>query len=311
VRGEEGRKESIGFMHETSAKRSSTAKPSSSITEQLRLAREVNRRLLLRSKDLNAENAKVSEEIVLLGEEVNNLRVRAGLPKREIVVDFEDQTPLAVPDIKERRFPIPASARRFGQQDWVLAQLTPQHFDVVLEIQDNCYEPVHCEEKQAYVDRLHFYPEGSVVLILPNENIKAKLLSIPPPPGRARDPTYKAETIAGYVLFQPFFKGEVHMDADTRGLTDRDRMVKEGLRAYDCMYIHEMSVHPAFRGKRCTGPLLAYVEDCARAAGFKVVTLVSLPAANDYWLYNGFVEKYRLDYAGTPSVYMEKVLEDT
>lgn len=41
------------------------------------------------------------------------------------------------------------------------------------------------------------------------------------------------------------------------------------------------------------------------------VSLVSLPAANDFWLYNGFVAKGDIDYEGTPSVYMEKMLSDT
>ena len=83
------------------------------------------------------------------------------------------------------------------------------------------------EISQAYIDRLHFYPDGSVVLIVPNDDPTSKLLSIPPPPGRENDPTYKSETIAGYVLFQPFFRGEIHMDDDTQErIEDRARMVK-------------------------------------------------------------------------------------
>jgi len=174
-----------------------------------------------------------------------------------------------------------------------------------MEIQEKCFDPIHCEEKQAYVDRLHFYPEGSVVLIVSNPR-EHRLMAIPPPSGKERDPTYQPETIAGYVLFQPFFRGEIHMDDDTQGIEDRARMVREGLRAYDCMYIHEMSVHPAFRGKGCSAPLLAYVEDSAKAAGYNCVSLVALPTATDYWVYNGYVEKYRLEYSGAASCYMEK-----
>jgi len=36
---------------------------------------------------------------------------------------------------------------------------------------------------------------------------------------------------------------------------------------------------------------------------------VALPTATDYWVYNGFVEKYRLDYSGASSCYMEKMLD--
>lgn len=48
------------------------------LPEEIQKARDEHVRLQLLTKELEIKNGKLSEEIVLLGEEVNSLRVRAG-----------------------------------------------------------------------------------------------------------------------------------------------------------------------------------------------------------------------------------------
>lgn len=58
-------------MQETAGKRDD-------LFAQVREAREERLRLQKRATEVSAESAKLSEEMVILGQEVNSLRVRAG-----------------------------------------------------------------------------------------------------------------------------------------------------------------------------------------------------------------------------------------
>ena len=58
-------------MQETAGKRDD-------LLTQVREAQEERLRLQKRATEVSAESAKLSEEMVILGEEVNSLRVRAG-----------------------------------------------------------------------------------------------------------------------------------------------------------------------------------------------------------------------------------------
>ncbi len=109
--------------------------------------------------------------------------------------------------------------------------------------------------------------------------------------------------IAGYILFQPFFKGEIYEDNDTEFLVDA---LKNHPQKLNCIYTHELSIDPAFRGKGLTAPLNDYAEDKAKGDGYSWLTLVALSSAKPFWLKNGYRVQREIEYGGVPCYYMEK-----
>jgi len=182
-----------------------------------------------------------------------------------------------------------------------LVQMAESHIDKCMEIQAACFEPHHCEDRQSYLDRMKLYPEGMVVLMVPTEPTE-------------QEPTVQWE-IAGYLLYQPFFKGEIFYDGDTEKLEHAIATYRsqEGSPASgdatakaNCLYTHELSISPKFRGKRLTSPLTSYVEEVAKTQGFDWLTLVSLPDPHPFWKKCGYQTHSEIDYEGAPCFYMEK-----
>eukprot|EP01087_Luapelamoeba_hula_P008144 TRINITY_DN201_c0_g1_i1.p1 TRINITY_DN201_c0_g1~~TRINITY_DN201_c0_g1_i1.p1 ORF type:complete len:300 (-),score=53.58 TRINITY_DN201_c0_g1_i1:129-1028(-) len=269
----------------------------------LAAALATNKSLLAQLAQLEQEHVGIDVVYSQMMAEEEEIRKKLGLERRHL-----EGEPLKAPAVKDIRFPVPSRVARKHHDGWYLAQMHSDHFDAVLDIQTECFEPIHCEEVQAYIDRLHLYPEGAIVLALPNP-LPEKLVTLPPPTDKSAPVPSRPETLAGYVLAQRFFRGEIHADDDSQGLMETEKAVKEGRKKYDCVYIHELSVHPAFRSKGCSSPLLARVDDLAIAEGVRHISLVALPDATDFWIHQGFKELYKLDYAGIPSIYMEKELK--
>jgi len=188
-------------------------------------------------------------------------------------------------------------------KDCKLVQMNESHIDKCMEIQAACFEPHHCETRQSYVARMALFPEGMVVLMVPTE----------------QEPTAQWE-IAGYILYQPYFRGEIYYDGDTAKLEqaisgyrhygaaseDDERPQDSPTRRPDCLYTHELSISPKFRGKGLTMPLTSFVEEQAKDTGFDWLSLVSLPAPHGFWKKTGYQTHSEIDYEGTPCFYMEK-----
>lgn len=167
---------------------------------------------------------------------------------------------------------------------WKLVQMEEHHVPSCMDIQASCFDPSLREEKDAYLDRLRIHPQGMVMIMVPSE----------------ADPA--AWEIAGYTLFQPFFKGELLHDGDTEMLSK----ACSGEHKVDCLYTHELSISPKFRGKGLTEPLRAFVEGQARTMGLEWCTLVAVPSAHKFWSRCGYQTLRKEDYQGEPCYYMEK-----
>lgn len=200
-------------------------------------------------------------------------------------------------------------------ESWKLVQMTEDHVDEVIRIQQACYEPEYREERQSYVDRIRLYPEGNVVLMVPDPTAESVSPSTPPSPSspaacKKRKKHSLGYTMAGYILVQPFYKGAVNdvndVKAFSKWIEDRAHLPRtEG----DCIYVHEISVHPDFRGQGLTAPLTDYADSLARGANFKWLTLVALGPALGFWKRNGYILEREIDYGGHTCYYMEKKAE--
>lgn len=195
--------------------------------------------------------------------------------------------------------------------NWKLVQMTEEHVDEVIRIQQACYEPEYREERQSYVDRIRVYPEGNIVLMVPDPTATAESPSTPAspssPPSSKKRKTSLRYTMAGYILAQPFYRGAINdvndVKAFSKWIEDRADLPRtEG----DCIYIHELSVHPDFRGQGLALPLTDYSETLARGANFKWLTLVALGSALGFWKRTGYILEQEIVYGGHTCFYMEK-----
>ncbi len=185
------------------------------------------------------------------------------------------------------------------ESGWMLVQMNESHLDQCMEIQAQCFEPHHREDRQAYVDRMKLYPQGAIVLLAKDP----KAMNAPgASKSEHREDGY---CVAAYILFQPFFKGEIYEDGDTEYLIN----VLNQPDRWDCIYTHELSVSTAFRGKGLTYPLTEYAEQFAgEAMGYSCMTLVALSTAEPFWRKNGYQNLQQIDYGGVPCYRMEKSL---
>jgi len=194
---------------------------------------------------------------------------------------------------------------------WKLVPMREEHLEDVLRIQRACYEPEYREDTQSYIDRMRLFPQGNAVLLVPDPAATSISPSTPPSPSspaaskkRRKDPKW---LVAGYILVQPFYRGATNDVNDvklfSRWISERDRLPRTH---DDAIYIHELSIHPDFRGQGLTRPLTDYVEAIARDDNFKWLTLVALGSALAFWKRTGYTLLKEIDYGGHICYYMEK-----
>lgn len=190
-----------------------------------------------------------------------------------------------------------------------------RHVHKVLKIQRKCFDPEYRESESSYHERIKLFPEGNAAIMIPDPSAPSCSPSTPPSPstpGASKKRKKKACTgfkMCGYILAQPYRRGQINDVDDVKGfenwIRDRSRLPRDD---QDCIYIHEISMHPCARGKGLTLPLVQYTERIARKGGFKWMSLVSLGPALGFWKKNGYVLVRELDYGGHTCYYMEKNL---
>lgn len=195
--------------------------------------------------------------------------------------------------------------------NWKLVQMNEKHMDRLIKIQSLCYEPCYRDSRQAYVDRTHLFPEGNASLFVPTKFEE----SCSPSPGsskRRKKKEARSFKMAGYIITQPFNRGDVNEVNDTTEMTEwlekhKGATLSRG--PEQCLYIHEIAVHPDFRGQGLTRPLIEFTENLARKCGFQWMSLVALSSAFSFWKRTGYTLVRELDYEGHTCYYMEKRLD--
>jgi len=197
---------------------------------------------------------------------------------------------------------------------WKLRLLSPNDHEEVLRIQRACYPPEYRDDPQAYLDRMRIFPTGCVGIYVPRDlgGISSSP-STPPSPSepsaqKKRKKEKEAEwLLAGYILVQPFYRGDVNDISDVKGI-EKWLAAKSGKPkdANDCIYTHEIAVDPAFRGCGLAKPFVHYTDRLAREQGFPLLTLVALEDAVHFWKKAGYTVVRVLNYGGHSCYYMEK-----
>lgn len=197
--------------------------------------------------------------------------------------------------------------------NWKLVEMNEKHIDKVMKIQTLCYEPCYRDTRQSYVDRARLFPEGNAVMFVPEEPTSS---SSPTAPGSSKRRKKKAASpfkMCGYILAQPFDRGVINDVSDVTELAKwLEAKKKSGNHTPsddECIYIHEISIHPDFRGQGLTRPLVEFTEKLARQHGYRWMSLVALETALPFWKRTGYTLVRKVDYEGHTCYYMEKCID--
>lgn len=153
--------------------------------------------------------------------------------------------------------------------------------DHILAIQDLCYYAIEPESKLSM---------ASKIVVSPDTCFVAK----------------EYGQIMGYLLSIPALLGEPPaLDSETKSVIENP----------ECLYLHDLAVHPDIRGKGVGVLLLNQFMDIAREKGFQYSSLISIQNSVSFWEKQGFYPvnpsenlKHKLCSYGQDAVYMEKKL---
>ncbi len=144
----------------------------------------------------------------------------------------------------------------------------------IMAIQFQCYASCYLESAEAFVHKLVMHPDGCFV--------------------------HDAEgRVTGYIVFHPARSGWV---APIDFLQDMPMPDPE------CVYVHDLAVDPAFRGKGIGRILLTEAVAAARARGLDRLALVAVQDAEPFWERMGFLKEKDIVYGGRPAAYMVRKL---
>ena len=160
-------------------------------------------------------------------------------------------------------------------QNGTVRPMTRADIPRIMAIQFQCYASCYLESAEAFLHKLVMHQDGC--LVLDADGI-----------------------VAGYIVFHPARLGWVAPIDFLQDMTLPDP---------DCMYIHDLAVDPAFRGKGIGGILFGEVVAAARACGLDRLSLVAVQDAEVFWERMGFCKERDILYGGRPAAYMEMTLE--
>jgi GNAT superfamily N-acetyltransferase len=157
-----------------------------------------------------------------------------------------------------------------------IKQVTHEDLDTIMELQKSAYVEELLEKKEAYEKMLAAYPDGFKILLVD---------------GRP----------AGYVFYHPGFEDQIQpLDETSLKITGEE----------DCMYLHDMVVHPDFRGKKLTRPLFECFDQATKEKGFTKQALVAVQDSFRFWQKYGFTVAKEIEYGGLPAYYMKREVKN-
>jgi GNAT superfamily N-acetyltransferase len=149
--------------------------------------------------------------------------------------------------------------------------LTAEDLPAVEAVQRACYPAGLREAVRTFRCKIAAFPEGCL--------------------GLERD-----GRLGGYVFCQPWTLGlPLPLEDDGRAAFGKA----------DCLYIHDLSVIPGWRGTGAARTLLAEVFGLAADRGFAALALVAVQGSEGFWSHWGFRPAHGFLYApGIPATYM-------
>jgi GNAT superfamily N-acetyltransferase len=143
----------------------------------------------------------------------------------------------------------------------------------VLRVQRLCYCPELNEAGSAFLKKKTLFPAGCLG-------------------------AWDGGQMCGYIFSHPWKSGEV-VPLDTGGYAIPGDA--------DCLYIHDLAVAPAWRGKAVAKEILTKLFEVAAAEGWKQFALVAVQDSEPFWARWGFQPVRTFEYTpGVKATYMVK-----
>lgn len=142
----------------------------------------------------------------------------------------------------------------------------------VVAVQKDSYPQQLWEEEAVFRDKRRLFPEGAFGW-------------------------YQDGVLQAYVFVHPWRKGE------TAPLFTANMVLPENP---DCLYIHDLAIAPAARGKGAARALVAAAFALAEQNGLEHFSLVAVQNSESFWQKFGFTPYKTLTYSGVPAVHMVK-----
>src|SRR3990167_10818961 len=135
-----------------------------------------------------------------------------------------------------------------------IAQMDYEHVDDVVEVQKLSYREDLHEEGDIYVEKLKFYPKGSVVALHENR-------------------------VVGYIVTFPW--DDTVPQLNSTGLSMPEKITR--------YWLNDMAIAPTHRGQGVSKLILSKVAQIAREESVDVVSLVCIsPESEKFWQKIGF-----------------------
>lgn len=162
--------------------------------------------------------------------------------------------------------------------DWRLMRLSD--IEGVVDVARVSF-PDHFEARECFEERLALFPQGCLVLA-------------------------QAETAKGYLIAYPWLKGAIPPLNSLLGqLPD----------ARDSFYLHDLALHPDFRGQGYARPAVERIANELRTSGGRDLALVSVNGTMAFWQSMGFSPvavdadiQRKLESYGEGAAYMIRML---
>ena len=155
-------------------------------------------------------------------------------------------------------------------------QIVQEDLDAIMEIQEASYSKEYQEGRETFEKMFEGYPEGFKIVLVDDE-------------------------IAGYVFYHPAFEDKLQdLNETTLEITGNE----------NCMYLHDMAIHPKFRKLGLTRKLFECFDKATKEKGFRKQALVAVQGSSGFWEKYGFVVTKDVVYGGLPSHYMKREIKN-
>jgi ribosomal protein S18 acetylase RimI-like enzyme len=132
--------------------------------------------------------------------------------------------------------------------------MSEDDLDIVLQIQSLAYDPFFHESRAVFLEKLNLFPRGCWI-------------------------AYLDECPVAYLFSHPWSQNSfVGLDTPLGVLPE----------APDCLYIHDLSVDPKFKGRGIGRKMVARAKELAVELGLAKMVLVSVQNSVGFWTQCGF-----------------------
>ncbi|MDP8262417.1 MAG: GNAT family N-acetyltransferase [Candidatus Ancaeobacter aquaticus] len=159
--------------------------------------------------------------------------------------------------------------------DIKIKQIQDNDLDDVLDMQKQSFLKEYQEERDTYKRKLDYYPEGNKLLTYDGQN-------------------------AGYIISHPSCENHVHE-------LNKQEMSSTG--EENCMYLHDLAIHPEYRNKGLTHVLMEYFHSLTHKEGYKTQALVAVQNSKSFWEKHEFKSVKEIEYGGEKAYYMKRHAE--